>query len=575
MILKRHRKRRNWPLFLLGTALISSSGFAGEARAQQVPLPGSADPGRFDERFEPDLPPQRPEITEPDDINIGDDVTDAAEGFILQGVTFDGNTAFEDQQLAAITQKYVHRRVDLVLLNRMADEITKFYRDNGYFLAKAILPAQDVEGGIVQILVIEGFISNVRIEDPANLLDKDRFGSIGSLISRIRALDPLHGPSLEKEMLLMNDGQAVRIESIMQPAENAQKAGGVDLVLRVIPQDDIYQIGYNNSGSRFVGPHQFNYNYVTGNLLNTLDRLSFAVSHAIPMSELIYTQLAYSTPLNADGLTFNTQMSYSNSEPGLNLRALEVESDSFSAEAGVSYPYLRSRQTNIWIDAKLVMRNFATEFLDEELIDDKTRSFVLGAQFDHADQYDGVTFGDVSVHQGIEGLGSNPTGGQNLSRAEGRADFTKVRAEISRYQRLPSDFAAIGQIKGQYAPHALLSSEEFGYGGAGYGRAYDPSEITGDRGVATSLEIRYNGVPPEKSLSVTPFVFYDIGKVWNKDDGSKPVSAASAGAGSHYQFNDALNGSISVAWPLTKQVDTPVTGGEDGPRVLFSAKMRF
>jgi hemolysin activation/secretion protein len=45
-------------------------------------------------------------------------------------------------------------------------------------------------------------------------------------------------------------------------------------------------------------------------------------------------------------------------------------------------------------------------------------------------------------------------------------------------------------LKGQLNSSGLLSAEEFRAGGGNYGRAYDPSEISGDYGAAGYLELQ-------------------------------------------------------------------------------------
>ncbi len=88
--------------------------------------------------------------------------------------------------------------------------------------------------------------------------------------------------------------------------------------------------------------------------------------------------------------------------------------------------------------------------------------------------------------------------------------------------------------------------------------------------------MQYTGVPPiNNQLSFVPFAFYDIGKVWNLDQNSAPISAASIGLGTYYQFKDRLNGSFNVAFPLTKDIDTPIEGGADGPRVSCEINAHF
>ena len=135
----------------------------------------------------------------------------------------------------------------------------------------------------------------------------------------------------------------------------------------------------------------------------------------------------------------------------------------------------------------------------------------------------------------------------------------------------------LSRFKGLYSSHPLLSSQEIGYGGMSYGRAYDPAEITGDKGIMAALELRYTAIPKISALNTkfVPFAFYDIGKVWNNDTNTIPQSAASAGIGTYYRVNDHFSGTMQIAYPLTKSVSTPIMNGANQARILWTLNAQF
>ena len=63
-----------------------------------------------------------------------------------------------------------------------ADAVTRFYQENGYPVARAVLPAQKVEKGMVRIEVIEGRVGDVRFEGNRRY-DPDRLrGRLATLV---------------------------------------------------------------------------------------------------------------------------------------------------------------------------------------------------------------------------------------------------------------------------------------------------------------------------------------------------------------------------------------------------------
>jgi hemolysin activation/secretion protein len=130
--------------------------------------------------------------------------------------------------------------------------------------------------------------------------------------------------------------------------------------------------------------------------------------------------------------------------------------------------------------------------------------------------------------------------------------------EIQRLQRVVNSVNLLASFKGQHSSDALLSSEEFGVGGSGFGRGYDPSEIVGEQGIAGKLELQWNN-PFANTLfdNYQLYGFYDAGRVWNKDattSGEKINSLASTGLGFRGSFLYGTNVEAFWALPLTTDV---------------------
>jgi hemolysin activation/secretion protein len=183
---------------------------------------------------------------------------------------------------------------------------------------------------------------------------------------------------------------------------------------------------------------------------------------------------------------------------------------------------------------------------------------------------------DLLLSQGLDVLGARTPGSPNLSRADGRSDFTKLIADAQRVQSLGGNWSLLSAVSGQYGFCSLLASEQFGIGGVNFVRAYDPAELTGDSGIAGKLELQYG----EKSTTIglesyQVYSYYDAGRVWNRQALAGEVNAASAtatGIGARFAVTDAVTGSIEIAKPLTRNV---ATEGNRNPRVFFSMVARF
>jgi hemolysin activation/secretion protein len=76
-------------------------------------------------------------------------------------------------------------------------------------------------------------------------------------------------------------------------------------------------------------------------------------------------------------------------------------------------------------------------------------------------------------------------------------------------------------------------------------------------------------------VKITPYSFYEIGKVWNEDSGAHGLSAASFGLGAKFRLFSSFSGNAGIAWPLTKEVATPVYGDSQDPRFLLEMNISF
>ena len=130
--------------------------------------------------------------------------------------------------------------------------------------------------------------------------------------------------------------------------------------------------------------------------------------------------------------------------------------------------------------------------------------------------------------------------------------------------------------KGQYTSDPLLSSEEFGVGGVSYGRGYDSSEIIGDQGFAGKLELQWNE-PYEWNMieDYQLYSFFDIGRTFNEDaiaNNQITDTLSSAGLGVRTDFTEDTKGSLTVAFPLNRDVQAE---NDRNPRVYFSLSHGF
>lgn len=543
---------------------------AGPAAAQNVPP--SVDPGRIPQRFEP---PRTPgvdtRITVPQIPTAVPPAQARQIRFILRGVAVNGSTVYTAQQLQPLYQSLVGREVSLLEVYGIANQITARYRNDGYVLSQAVVPQQQIRDGVVQILIVEGRINRVIIKDEGKL---SSYNYLLQYAERLKASQPVTQRELERYLLLLNDFPGMRVSGVLAPSD---VPGTSDLILEVnYKRIDAYA-SIDNRGSRFLGPYQSEVSGAYNGILDVGDRLLYRyVTTLFQPRELQFHEARFQTPILEYGTILEVWGNYARTRPGFTLRILDIEGESWSWNVKLKQPILRTRAMNLWVYGQFNWQNSLNDVLTATISDDRLRVMRYGTTFEAVDDFRGVTFIDLQVSHGLAVFGS-----RGNSREHGHADFTKVNLDIQRNQQIWGPVSAFAQFTGQYAGTQLLAPEEFGLGGRTYGRAFDPSERTGDHGLAVAAELRYTLEDlkfPVLDLPTTLqfYGFGDWGRAYHIDSSTRKSfeQLASAGAGMRFTVGPRLSGQVEGAVPLLGRVSSLGDKG-DTWRVFFILNARY
>lgn len=549
--------------FTICAALMASSAFAQS-------IPSQADPARIDTGIDRllDQPASQP-MSFPEET--GPVLADAPEGaedirFELKDVRVEGATALSQKTLKTVYADKIGKEISLASLWQMAADITKLYRDQQYFLSRAYVPAQEIDG-TVTIRVVEGHVGHVNVPDEKLA----KLGIVQKLVNDLKATQPIRAHELERFVLRVNDLPGASFRAILTPYDEGEEN---EVALELVPLEDTSHglVSVDNYGSRYLGPYQATASYATS--FHPLHQTVFSLSGSLPADELKYGAVAHRMALTPS-TDVEVSGSYVAAEPGYTLADSDIESESMELAVAWNWRAIRQWRKNLDFSLQFDGKNTHGDILGTALTRDRIRTLRAGLTFDNMDNFNGSNYVDFTLSRGLNTFGASSAGAPNLSRAEAEPDFSKAEFTYMRQQALGSDFLAVGLLAGQYASKPLYSAEEFGYGGQRFGRAFDPSEITGDHGVAASLELRYQRFPSIGNLVLTPFAFYDIGKVWNLDTGGEDDSGSSAGLGMIMAHHSGATATFTAAKPLTREQEAPHYGSGEDTRLLFSLSYAF
>jgi hemolysin activation/secretion protein len=347
------------------------------------------------------------------------------------------------------------------------------------------------------------------------------------------------------------------------------------LILKEIAEPARASVAFNNYGSRFTGIERTSFAYETS-------VLPFQNSMISGFANFPNGNNLWSLNLEHDirvAPRFNLKVAAAKtaSQPGFTLAVNEIKSTAVKFNTEIGWQALQRRSHKATFFAGLDMLNSSVDVLGSVLTRDRIRKAYIKADYNGQGFMGGHDYFSLNFSHGLKALGSNDNGDLNLSRAAAKPDFSKLEATWQHQRMLTPDLLFNSVLIGQRASKALYSSEEFGFGGEQNARAYDSAEITGDHGLGATLELHYTSLPDKYGLTLRPFAFYDIGKIWNIDNGQPDgLSIADIGAGINMSHTSGLVGKLTIAQPLSKTIDTPVYGRNGhNPRLYFQIKHNF
>ncbi len=572
----RHRAR-----LTLGLAVAALLALAAGQAFAQTTIPSSAQP----QRVTPELtPPPQPKAEPSAPAQLPEQpVPPGAEEvkFVLKEITFDGATVYTPEELNPLYAELVGKEVSLADVYAVARAATVKYRGDGYILSQVFVPPQDVNAGMVRLQVVEGFIDNVTIEGDI----QGRRDILEAYGEKIKASRPLQASELERWLLLAGDLAGVTARGVLTPSANTPGASDLAIVVEHKGLDLFAQI--DNRGSRFIGPWLFVFGLQANSQLGLYEQISLVGSTAWEPEELQYGAMTVQLPIDFSGTTMTLAVGGSHSNPGFTLETENIDSSSVEGTIDFNHAFIRTREQNLYIGLSFTVRTVNTDQHQVSIIDDDEDILRLHGSFDFVDSTLDDVFGSgwgsvnliqLELSQGLGIFGASEHGDVPLSRPEADGEFTKLAGTVSRLQGLMVPglnlyLAATGQVSSD----PLLSSSEFGVGGSTFGRGYDPSEITGDDGVATTIELQYGDSLDLSYLQNYQFyTFWDFGQVYNQDtpDVDDDVSLSSVGGGVRVNFIPELSGNFEVAQQLTR-VSASSDDGDKETRFLFGISGRW
>jgi hemolysin activation/secretion protein len=251
---------------------------------------------------------------------------------------FSGNQVFSTEQLRGLVKDYLGRENDINALNRAAKIITDYYRNNGYFLAQAYLPAQDIRNNTVEIAVLEGTLGEFGLNG-AEKLNGDFLGKMAAY--HLKMGDAVAEKNLVRNVTLLNSLPAIRASAQLNPGETVGSSN-VDIELQPLPAVEGH-IAANTYGNRFTGREVLLAGLRLNNLAGRGDQLSLGLKNSRDDGQR-GLNLGYLMPVHESGTLLSLSYNYVDYKLGGPFKQLKASGDSQYFSAGLDQPLMRNAQ---------------------------------------------------------------------------------------------------------------------------------------------------------------------------------------------------------------------------------------
>lgn len=445
--------------------------------------------------------------------------------FEVKSIQISGNALFDTATLHALVADGEGKSLTLAQLDELAARVTEYYRKHGYPLARAYIPAQTVQSGVVRMEIIEARYGTIRLDNHSRVNDP----LLHHTLAVLQSGQAIGQAGLDRTLLLLSDIPGVAVSATLKPGE---AVGTSDLLVEAAPAQAVTgNVTIDDYGNRYTGRSR------AGGTVNFIDPLKhgdiLGASVLSSGSEMDYGSVVYDTLLNGQGTRIGSSYSLLHYALGDTLASLDAHGTAQVESLWAKQRILRGRDINLYgqieYDSKQLQDHIDASGLqtDRHLAN---WTVILAGDSRDALLSSATNTGNVSWTSGRVGFDNAAAQLADVATAKTQGGFSKWNANLTRLQNLSQRSGVYLGFSGQWASANLDSSEKMIAGGPYTVRAYDMGAISGDTGYLGTVEFRYDLVAQWQAVAFIDSAHVTVNKnTWVAGTNSATLSGAGVG----------------------------------------------
>ena len=404
--------------------------------------------------------------------------------FTIHHIALDGATLIDSRKQQKLLRPWLGQCMDMTGITRLVNIISDWYISRGYITSRAFLTEQDLSGGQLNIVVLEGRLEAIRLEGETPRMLKMAFpGRVGGILN-LR--------DIEQGMEQIN---RLRTEPVQIEILPGTQAGYSIVNLTAKPEFPLSaSVSLDNSGQKSTGEDQLSGVLTANNMLGLADKWFVSGGRSSDFASAYDAQnfqAGVSVPFGYGLLDYS--YAWSNYRTTISNQGFNWLStgDTKTHRLNASWVVFRNGEVKTGIAAGVVQRS-SRNWLNDAPLQSSTRnlsSLILGIT--HTQKMLGgvATFNPTWSH-GMPWF--NAETDEDKSGDMPRAEFRKWSLNASFQRPVARNAWWLTSAYGQWSPDRLYGSERLTLGGESSVRGFKEQYLSGDNGGYWRNELGYS-----------------------------------------------------------------------------------